>query len=273
MGGATTVKIDRFSANLYGDASKANPYHYGHIPEVTVNPDGTGSIRKHYCMGRISHELIQVMPDERTALMGDDATNGGWFMFVADKARDLSSGTLYVAHWTEKLTDTSTAAMQWIKLGSATSAEIEAMINSGIKPTDIMDSTTTNPNDPSYTRIMLNKNNNCWVRLKPGMEKAAAFLETHRYAALVGGSLALTKSEGVTVNVRDKVAYSVVSSIRDSMVVGGNGYVESHNVAFPRARQRGRHPGPRSGRRPEGQRRQRHRQRLGAQAVPRAADG
>ena len=37
------------------------------------------------------------MPDERTTLMGDDATNGGLFVFVADKARDLSSGTLYVA--------------------------------------------------------------------------------------------------------------------------------------------------------------------------------
>jgi hypothetical protein len=29
------------------------------------------------------------MPDERTALMGDDATNGGLFMFVADKARPV----------------------------------------------------------------------------------------------------------------------------------------------------------------------------------------
>jgi hypothetical protein len=45
----------------------ANPYHYGHLPEVTVNPDGTGSIKKHYCLGRISHELVQVMPDQRTA--------------------------------------------------------------------------------------------------------------------------------------------------------------------------------------------------------------
>lgn len=234
MGGATTVKIDRYSQNLYGDASKANPYHYGHIPEVTVNPDGTGTIKKHYCLGRISHELIQVMPDERTALMGDDATNGGWFMFVADKARDLSAGTLYVAKWTEKLTDTSTAALQWIKLGHATSAEIESLIDNGIKPTDIMDSVTTDPNDPTYTRLMLNKNNNLWVRLKTGMEKAAAFLETHRYAALKGGSLALTKSEGVTVNARDKVAYSVVANIKDSMVVGGSGYVESHNVAFPK---------------------------------------
>lgn len=50
----------------------------------------------------------------------------------------------------------------------------------------------------------------------------------------MGGSLALTKSEGVTVNVRDKVAYSVASSIRDSMVVGATGYVKLHNVAFPK---------------------------------------
>ena len=30
-------------------------------------------------------------------LMGDDATNSGYFVFVADKAGDLSAGTLYVA--------------------------------------------------------------------------------------------------------------------------------------------------------------------------------
>jgi hypothetical protein len=28
--------MDDFSKNLYGDATKANPYHYGHMPEVTV---------------------------------------------------------------------------------------------------------------------------------------------------------------------------------------------------------------------------------------------
>ena len=37
------------------------------------------------------------MPDQRTALMGDDFTNSGLFMFVADKAADLSAGNLYVA--------------------------------------------------------------------------------------------------------------------------------------------------------------------------------
>ena len=28
--------MNDFSLNLYGDAAKANPYHYGHMPEVTV---------------------------------------------------------------------------------------------------------------------------------------------------------------------------------------------------------------------------------------------
>ncbi|MCT9189328.1 PhoX family protein, partial [Acinetobacter baumannii] len=102
---------------FFGDETKANPYNYGHLPEVTVNLDGTGSIKKHYCLGRISHELIHVMPDNRTALMGDDYTNGGFFMFVADKEKDLSAGTLYVAKYINTLTETSTASIQWIKLG------------------------------------------------------------------------------------------------------------------------------------------------------------
>jgi hypothetical protein len=49
------------------------------------------------------------MPDERTALMGDDATNGGLFMFIADKAQDLSSGTLYVAKWNQVTDDGGSA--------------------------------------------------------------------------------------------------------------------------------------------------------------------
>ncbi|MEZ5272230.1 MAG: DUF839 domain-containing protein [Ilumatobacteraceae bacterium] len=84
---ATNSQLKAFSKNLYGDENRAKPYHYGHLPEVTVRTDGTATIKKHYCLGRISHELVQVMPDERTVLMGDDATNGGLFMFVADRAR------------------------------------------------------------------------------------------------------------------------------------------------------------------------------------------
>jgi len=234
LAGQSLATLKAYSKNVYGNETSAKAYNYGHLPEVTVKADGTATIKKHFCLGRISHELIHVLPDERTALMGDDATNGGFFMFVADTARDLSAGTLYVAKYLDKLTDTSTARIQWIKLGHATSKEIEDLVNVGnIQPTDIMDSTTTDPGDASYTKIVLNKKT-AWVRLKAGQDKAAAFLETHRYAALMGGSMAFTKMEGTTANAKDKVAYSALANIQDSMVVGGSGYVEANNVAFPK---------------------------------------
>ncbi|MCG2609191.1 DUF839 domain-containing protein [Acinetobacter sp. SM34] len=233
IGGADPAGFGKYFFN--NDMSKVKPYNYGHLPEVIVNLDGTGSIKKHYCLGRISHELVQVMPDNKTVIMGDDYTNGGFFMFIADKEKDLSAGTLYAAKYKDELNETSTARIEWIKLGSATSKEIEDLVNvQNIQPTDIMESLNVNPNDASYTEITLAKKK-LWVKLKPGMEKAAAFLETHRYAALMGASMAFTKMEGTTVNIKDKVAYSALANIQDSMVVTGKGYVAAHNVKFAKA--------------------------------------
>jgi len=232
LGGQSLAVLKEFSKNVFGNPATANPYDYGHLPEVTVNPDGTGTIKKHYNLGRYSRELVQVMPDQRTILGGDDYTNGGLFMFVADKAGDLAAGgTLYVAQYTTPLTETTTGKLQWIKLGHANHAEIKAMVDGGIKGTDIMDSTLTDPADASYKKIVLNKKT-AWVRVKAGQEKAAAFLETHRYAAMKGGSMAFTKNEGTTVNAKDKMAYSAYANIQDSMVEGGSGYVAAHNVKF-----------------------------------------
>lgn len=232
LGGQSLAVLKEFSKNVFGDAATANAYDYGHLPEVSVNPDGTGSIKKHYCLGRYSRELVQVMPDQRTILGGDDYTNGGLFMFVADKVADLAAGgTLYVAKYTTQLTETTTGKLQWVKLGHATHAEIKALVDGGIKATDIMDSTLADPSDASYTKIVLNKKT-AWVRVKAGQEKAAAFLETHRYAALKGGSMAFTKNEGTTVNAKDKIAYSAYANIQDSMVEGGAGYVAGNNVKF-----------------------------------------
>ena len=217
---ATNAQLATYSANLFGNPATANPYDYGHLPEVTVNPDGTGTIVKHYCCGRLSHELVQVMPDERTVLMGDDATNGGAFMFIADTPRDLSAGTLYVGKWTQTSgVGPGAATLKWIKLGHASSAEIKAMVTSGLKAAAIMDVRTADPMDASFTKIPFSGRFN-WVKVKPGMEKAAAFLETHRYAALAGGSLGFTKWEGTTVNVKDKVAYIAMSRIESSMLNG-----------------------------------------------------
>jgi hypothetical protein len=231
-----------FSLNTFGSATAANPYHYGHVPEVTVRPDGTGSVKKHYCMGRISREKVQVMPDNRTVLMGDDATSGGIFMFVADVAGELSSGTLYVAKLTQ--TNASGAAdggaftMTWIKLGHASSSEIEAIAN-GLATTygaphvaqgimDVMARFAGDAAAPPAGYTLINFGNaQQWVKFLPGMAKAAAFLETHRYAAYMGATMEFTKFEGVTVNIKDKKAYFAMSAIKDTMTA--NGFINDPN--------------------------------------------
>lgn len=234
---ASNAQFKAYSKNLYGDETKANPYHYGHMPEVTVNADGTASIKKHFCMGRISHELVQVMPDSRTVLMGDDATNAGYFVFVADKEKDLSSGTLYVAKVGNGFSidpKVGTAApLTWIKMGSATSAEIEKLAST-LKPTDIITVVKADPNDASYKKIVANGKTE-WIKINPGMEKAAAFLETHRYAAYLDASMGFSKMEGTTVNIKDKVAYSALQNCRDSMVAGNASNVPGNGISIPKA--------------------------------------
>ncbi len=233
---ASSSQFKAFSQNLFGSETAANPYHYGHLPEVVVQADGTAKMTKHYCLGRISHELVQVMPDERTTLMGDDANNGGLFVFVADKARDLSAGTLYVAKVGAGFSVDPAgpaAPLTWIKLGSATSAEIEALA-AKTKPTDLFDLESKDPSDPSFRKTTSNGRTE-WLRLKPGMEKAAAFLETHRYAAYVGASMGFSKMEGTTVNARDKIAYSALQNVQDSMVQGGKGFTDGNGIALEKA--------------------------------------
>jgi secreted PhoX family phosphatase len=234
---STDAQFKAFSKNLYGSETAANPYHYGHMPEVTVNADGTGTIKKHYNLGRISHELVQVMPDNRTVFMGDDATNSGYFVFVADKEKDLSSGSLYVAKvgagFSIDPAATTAAPLTWIKLGSATSAEIKTLADT-LKPTDIMLVSAVDPLDASYTKINANGKAE-WVKLNTGMEKAAAFLETHRYASLVGASMGFSKMEGTTVNIKDKVAYSALQNCVTSMVAGNAYNTPGNGISIPKA--------------------------------------
>ena len=208
----------QFSSNTFGSATAANPYHYGHVPEVTVKPDGTATIKKHYCMGRISRELVQVMPDNRTVLMGDDYTNGGVFMFIADVAKVLSSGTLYVAKMIQtgaaQSADGGAFTISWIKLGSATSVEIENLANS-LKASQIIDVQTAAAG--GYTAVSLDGAAVQYVKVLAGQEKAAAFLETHRYAGIMGGTMEFTKLEGVTLNAKDKTAYFAMSRLEKCM--------------------------------------------------------
>jgi len=213
---ATNTRFQAFSQNLFGSTTAANPYHYAHVPEVTVNPDGTATIVKHYGMGRVARELVEVCPDNKTVLMGDDGANTGLFMFIADKEKDLSAGTLYVAKWTQtSATAGGAATLGWVKMGHATSDYVKGLADS-LVASDIVDVKTADPADAAYTKIAFNGKTE-WVKFVPGKEIAAAFLETHRYAAFLGATLEFNKMEGVALNRKDKLAYIAMSYIEKSM--------------------------------------------------------
>ncbi|MET3287477.1 UNVERIFIED_CONTAM: secreted PhoX family phosphatase [Brevibacillus sp. OAP136] len=210
--------VGSFTKNYFQDENKqGNPYAYGYIPEITVHKDGSSSVVKHYSMGRFSHELGKVAPDRKTVFFGDDGANTMLFMYVADKAADLSSGTLYAAKW--KQTDDKdggSANLKWIQLGHATDEEIKEYIDKGIKFSDIFE--ISDKDAEGFTKIKTYPSGKIeWLKVKPGMEKAAAFLESRRYGAILGATSEFNKMEGVTINNKDKKVYVAISYLEKGM--------------------------------------------------------
>jgi len=214
----TQTYVASFTKNYFQDDKKAgNPYAYGFIPEVTVNADRTTSVVKHYSMGRFSHELGSVAPDHRTVFFGDDGGNTMLFMYVADKAQDLSAGTLYAAKWLQTSDENGGSAdLQWIKLGHASDSEIKAYVDKGIKFSDLFE--TAEKDTAGFSKIKAYPSGKTeWLKVKPGMEKAAAFLESRRYGAMLGATAEFNKMEGVAINAADKKAYVAISYLEKAM--------------------------------------------------------
>ena len=51
-------------------------------------------------------------------------------------------------------------------------------------------------------------------QVKPGMEAAAAFLETRRYAGMLGATTEFEKEEGQTVDREQRVLYVAITKAR-----------------------------------------------------------
>jgi uncharacterized protein len=230
--------MNRFlgSNGLTADQGGANAYRYGLAVEVTLNEKGDTSVVKHYAPGRLANELAHVMPDRRTAYKGDDGRDVILSMFVADRANDLSAGTLYAAQLDQR--DGANGGqfnIRWIQLGHASDREIQALVDGGIRFSQIFDAVskaTYQANPALYADFRpvyvytgtdgIHSNTLEYLRVKPGMEKAAAFLETRRYAAYLGATTEFTKMEGVTSNRQDKKLYIAMSYVQKAMLAGQN---------------------------------------------------
>ncbi|MFT7879308.1 MAG: alkaline phosphatase PhoX [Sulfurimonas sp.] len=209
-----------------GDLAQANPYYYGWVPELSIDDRGEVDYTKHYSMGRLSHELAYVMPDRKTVYLSDDGTNVGFFRYVAKRAEDLSKGTLYAAKWDQVSSEKGgSATLSWIELGSAKDSEIRAMLdpdhnvstNDGLTFSDIFEEGMgEGACKPGYTSINTESGFEC-LRVKKGMQKAAAFLETRRYAAMMGATTEFRKGEGITFDAGSHRLYFSISEIGRGM--------------------------------------------------------
>jgi hypothetical protein len=235
-GSSTAAGVKALTELYFKNSKTANPYHYGYITEVKVNADSSTEVTKHYNIGRGTWEQGLIMPDQRTIYFGDDGTNVLMAMFVADKAADLSAGSIYGAVWTQTSDANGGAAnLSWIKLGHGTHAEAKALIDSGITFWDIFDITTpeTTPDwaAQGYKEIRAGQSSSEYIRLKAGQEKAAMFLETRRYAAYLGATTEFNKMEGLAINQQDKKLYMAMSYIDKGMKADSTGPVDHIQVA------------------------------------------
>ena len=175
---------------------------YGHVTEFGLDESGATTVAKWYTMGRQSIEMAEIMPDEKTVIISDDGSNTMMTAFVMDTPRDLSSGTLYIA----KFNQTSdkyggSFDISWIELGKANQDELAEMVKS-LKFDDIFEFADPTIDGQScscpegFTGINSGNPRAECLKLKDGMEKAAAFFETRRYGSMMGGTTELSKFEG-----------------------------------------------------------------------------
>ncbi len=195
-----------------------SPYDYGWMQETEItDAKGATDVSKHYAMGRFSHELGQVMPDERTVYMTDDQYHGGFFLFVADKKADLSAGYLYAALWKQKNKE-GVAGLVWVSLGHASDAEVRKELF-GKRPsfTDLFEvAELENGACPEgYGRTTTTWGTECLKVLNPML---ASRLETRRFAGLQGATTEFTKNEGLAFDPKTGSVYVAMSKISVGML-------------------------------------------------------
>ncbi len=232
-------------AKFWGnDGKKISPYYYGWTPEVTINSNGEAVYKKHYSMGRFSHELSYVMPDKKTVYMSDDGTNVGLYMYVAKNAGDLSEGVLYSAKWNQNSSaNGGRTDITWIKLGEAKDSDIRKLLdpdgnietNDSPSFSDIFEigtgDATKGTCNNGFTAINTSGGFEC-LKIKTGKELHATFLETRRYSAMKGATTEFRKEEGLTFSAEHNKLFVAMSEISSGMEdsssydIGGNNHIK-----------------------------------------------
>ncbi|KAI8107586.1 hypothetical protein M9435_002614 [Picochlorum sp. BPE23] len=217
-----------------------DPYNYGWGVEVQPVSGSSGKGTKWYTTGRLSQELVYVMPNNKTVYITDDGTNVGFFRVELDTPGDMSSGTIYAAKLEQKSAENGgDFGLSWVELGSSTQEELKATLDAGLKFSDIFDSV-----DPvngtcadGYTSINQGGRGIECIKLVEGQENTAAFFEPRRYGAYLGATTEASKWEGFVYDPYTNKAYTSISDVRygmeDSMKKGESD--DTYDIGGPNA--------------------------------------
>ena len=218
----------------HGGRELASPYWRGVAPEVRIGADGSTTVAKHFAMGRGTFELGQVLADQRTVITAHDGTNRHFTMFVADHAGDLSSGTLYAARLDQQSAENGGRfAVKWVRLGHATDAEIRKMVEDGITFSDIFE--VADAPKEGYVEVHAGSGKRAEY-LKVKNDKAAAFLETMRYAGIKGATTEFRKAEGLAYDPQGNRAFLAITQIAKGMEEGKGSGVGGDQIRLERVK-------------------------------------
>lgn len=216
----------------HGGRKMASPYWRGITPEIRITADGSAQVTKHFAMGRGTYELAQVLGDQRTLITAHDGENRHMTMFVADRAGDLSSGTLYAARADQKSAENGGLLdLKWVKLGHATDDEIRALVDGGIRFSDIFDVSDA-PKDGFIEVFAGTSKEPQYLKVKN--ELAAAFLETMRFAAYKGATTEFNKAEGLAFDPEGMRAFLAITDISKGMEEGAGSGAAGDHIRLPK---------------------------------------
>lgn len=189
-------------------------------------------------LGRFSHGDISIMPDQRTVYMLDHTTGrdigGGFFRFIAKRAGDLTSGTLYAAKLKPVLGTLEKFTISWIELASASNGELFLKSNS-LKFTDMFEYIPAARNCRLRT-VNVKSTVEC-LDHKKDAEKWGAFFETRRFAALKGATIEFANAKGLTFDRNTNKLFMSINRIsrRDKIMLQDDVKGSSNNVKVPSA--------------------------------------
>jgi hypothetical protein len=216
-----------------------SPYNYGYTLEVSINEDGSTEAARHYVTGKYTPELGIVMPDNKTVYMTDDGTAKGFWKFVSDEKitafNNNWEGSLFAAK-VKQLSNKNGGefSINWIKLGHASDNQIKKLVDTKLKITDIFN--VEKPKNKickaGFKLIYEDSMLEC-LRLIPGQEFAAAYLESRKYAAYLGATMEFRKEEGITYSATNNKLYVSMSRIDKSMEDNYKGIETTNHIRLP----------------------------------------